>query len=57
MSEVAIVTGAAGGIGEAIVRALGAQGIAVVGTGRNEAKLRALSDAVCWHMQFSYGYR
>jgi meso-butanediol dehydrogenase/(S,S)-butanediol dehydrogenase/diacetyl reductase len=53
MSEVAIVTGAAGGIGEAIVRALGAQGIAVVGTGRNEGKLRALSEYLAGTMQFS----
>jgi meso-butanediol dehydrogenase/(S,S)-butanediol dehydrogenase/diacetyl reductase len=53
MSEVAIVTGAAGGIGEAIVRALGAQGIAVVGTGRNEGKLRALSEDLSGTMQFS----
>jgi meso-butanediol dehydrogenase / (S,S)-butanediol dehydrogenase / diacetyl reductase len=54
MSEVAIVTGAAGGIGEAIVRALGAQGVAVVGTGRNVAKLKSLADAVSGSMQFSY---
>jgi meso-butanediol dehydrogenase / (S,S)-butanediol dehydrogenase / diacetyl reductase len=53
MSEVAIVTGAAGGIGEAIVRALGAQGVAVVGTGRNADKLRALGDSVADTMQFS----
>jgi meso-butanediol dehydrogenase / (S,S)-butanediol dehydrogenase / diacetyl reductase len=52
--EVAIVTGAAGGIGEAIVRALGAQGIIVVGTGRNEAKLAALADAVKGFMTFDF---
>jgi NAD(P)-dependent dehydrogenase (short-subunit alcohol dehydrogenase family) len=54
MTVVAIVTGAAGGIGEAVVRALGAQGIAVVGTGRNEAKLRALADAVAGDMEFTF---
>ena len=54
MTDVAIVTGAAGGLGEAIVRALGAQGIAVVGTGRSEAKLKALAEAVSGEMQFSY---
>ncbi|RJF91242.1 SDR family NAD(P)-dependent oxidoreductase [Sphingomonas cavernae] len=52
--QVAIVTGAAGGIGEAIVRKLGEQGVAVVGTGRNEAKLKALGDALKGAMRFSY---
>ena len=52
--QVAIVTGAAGGIGEAIVRRLGEQGVAVVGTGRNEAKLQALAEAVKGTMAFSY---
>ncbi len=52
--EVAIVTGAAGGIGEAIVRALGAQGVTVVGTGRDGAKLEALAGAVAGTMAFSY---
>lgn len=52
--QVAIVTGAAGGIGEAIVRKLGEQGVAVVGTGRNEAKLKALGDALGTTMRFSY---
>jgi len=52
--EVAIVTGAAGGIGEAIVRKLGEQGIAVVGTGRDAAKLQALANAVSGFMQFSF---
>jgi meso-butanediol dehydrogenase / (S,S)-butanediol dehydrogenase / diacetyl reductase len=42
--KVAIVTGAAGGIGEAIVRKLLAKGARVVGTGRNEGKLKALAD-------------
>lgn len=54
MSEVAIVTGAAGGIGEAIVRALGAQGVAVVGTGRDAARLEALGKALSGTMQFSF---
>ena len=40
--KVAIVTGAAGGIGEAIVRGLGAKGVQVLGTGRTAAKLEAL---------------
>ena len=40
--KVAIVTGAAGGIGEGIVRALGARGVRVLGTGRNAGKLEAL---------------
>jgi meso-butanediol dehydrogenase / (S,S)-butanediol dehydrogenase / diacetyl reductase len=52
--KIAIVTGAAGGIGEAIVRALGAQGVRVLGTGRNEAKLRALKDALGSSMAFEY---
>src|SRR3546814_10469054 len=44
--KVAIVTGAAGGIGEACVRALGARGAKVLGTGRNAGKLTALKDAL-----------
>lgn len=52
--QVAIVTGAAGGIGEAIVRTLGAQGVAVVGTGRNAARLDALADALDGTMRFSH---
>lgn len=44
--KVAIVTGAAGGIGEAIVRKLGAKGWAVLGTGRNAGKLQALKVAL-----------
>lgn len=54
MSEVAIVTGAAGGIGEAIVRALGAQGVTVVGTGRDTAKLEALAESVKGSMNFDH---
>lgn len=52
--KVAIVTGAAGGIGEAIVRGLGARGIKVVGTGRTESKLKALQDALAGTMEFAY---
>ena len=51
---VAIVTGAAGGIGEAIVRRLGADGVRVIGTGRNEAKLAALKAALDGVMAFDY---
>jgi NAD(P)-dependent dehydrogenase (short-subunit alcohol dehydrogenase family) len=54
MSEVAIVTGAAGGIGEAITRALGAQGVAVVGTGRDVGRLAALAEALSGVMEFSF---
>lgn len=53
-TEVAIVTGAAGGLGEAIVRALGAQGVTVLGTGRNEDKLKALADSLAGTMRFGY---
>ena len=52
--RVAIVTGAAGGIGEAIVRRLGRDGVRVLGTGRNEAKLAALKDALGDSMEFAY---
>lgn len=52
--KVAIVTGAAGGIGEAIVRALGAKGVKVLGTGRNAAKLQALKDALAGTMEFDF---
>ena len=52
--KVAIVTGAAGGIGEAIVRKLGTKGVKVVGTGRNEAKLAALKAALGSAMEFSF---
>lgn len=56
MSEkkVAIVTGAAGGIGEAIVRKLGEKGFRVLGTGRNAAKLQALKDALGGTMEFDF---
>lgn len=52
--KVAIVTGAAGGIGEGIVRKLGEKGVAVLGTGRNEAKLKALKDKLGSSMAFDY---
>lgn len=52
--KVAIVTGAAGGIGEAIVRALGAKGVKVLGTGRSEGKLQKLKDALGETMAFDF---
>jgi NAD(P)-dependent dehydrogenase (short-subunit alcohol dehydrogenase family) len=52
--QVAIVTGAAGGIGEAIVRRLGEQGVAVVGTGRSASKLEALASALPDDMAFGF---
>ncbi|HEX8057194.1 MAG TPA: SDR family oxidoreductase [Novosphingobium sp.] len=42
--KVAIVTGGGGGIGAGIVRALGAKGVKVVATGRNEAKLARFGE-------------
>lgn len=53
-AKVAIVTGAAGGIGEAIVRKLGEKGFRVLGTGRNAAKLQALKDALGGSMEFEF---
>ena len=52
--KVAIVTGAAGGIGEGIVRKLGSKGVKVIGTGRTEAKLKKLKDALGGSMEFDY---
>lgn len=52
--KVAIVTGAAGGIGEACVRRLGAKGVKVLGTGRNAAKLGALKEALAGAMTFDF---
>lgn len=52
--KVAIVTGAAGGIGEAIVRSLGARGVRVLGTGRNDAKLAALKEALDGTVEFDF---
>ena len=40
--KVALVTGGAGGIGQAVARALGAEGVRVVLAGRDEAALRAV---------------
>lgn len=53
-SRVAVVTGAAGGIGEAIVRRLGKNGVRVLGTGRNEAKLEKLAQALDGEMDFAF---
>jgi NAD(P)-dependent dehydrogenase (short-subunit alcohol dehydrogenase family) len=44
--KVAIITGAGGGIGEAIARRLGQDGIRVVGVGRNPAKIEAAAERV-----------
>lgn len=52
--KVAVVTGAAGGIGEAIVRALGAKGVKVLGTGRNAEKLQALRDVLAGSVEFDF---
>ena len=52
--KVAIVTGAAGGIGEGIVRKLGSKGVKVIGTGRTETKLKALKAALGSSMEFDY---
>ena len=52
--KVAIVTGAAGGIGKGIVRKLGSKGVKVIGTGRTEAKLKALKEALGASMEFDY---
>src|SRR5450759_1927652 len=52
--KVAIVTGAAGGIGEGIVRKLGSKGVKVLGTGRTEAKLKALKESLGASVEFDY---
>jgi NAD(P)-dependent dehydrogenase (short-subunit alcohol dehydrogenase family) len=52
--KVAIVTGAAGGIGAAIVRGLGAKGVKVLGAGRTAAKLEALQAALGQAVEFDY---
>lgn len=52
--KIAIVTGAAGGIGAAIARKFGEQGVAVVGTGRDAAKLAELQRALGDTNEFSY---
>ena len=43
--KAALVTGATGGIGEAVTKALHSQGAMVAGCGRNTAKLAAMRDA------------
>jgi meso-butanediol dehydrogenase / (S,S)-butanediol dehydrogenase / diacetyl reductase len=53
-NKVAIITGAAGGIGAGIVRKLGSKGVKVIGTGRTEAKLKELKDALGSSMEFDY---
>ena len=52
--KTAVVTGAAGGIGEAIVRKLGTRGFSVLGTGRNAAKLQALKGKLGSSMAFDF---
>jgi len=52
--QVAIVTGAAGGIGEAITRRLGQDGMAVIGTGRTEASLAKLKEGLAGEMEFDF---
>ena len=52
--KTAIVTGAAGGIGTAIVRKLGADGYSVLGTGRDAGKLQALKDALGSAVAFEF---
>lgn len=52
--KVAVVTGAGGGIGEAIVRALGGRGVKVLGTGRNVEKLQALKNALAGLVEFDF---
>jgi len=42
----ALVTGSTGGIGESIARAMHAQGATITISGRNEAKLKQLSDSL-----------
>ncbi len=46
MSQVAIITGAGGGIGEAIARRLGQDGVRVVGVGRNADKIKGAKDRI-----------
>ena len=52
--KVAIVTGAAGGIGEAIVRKLGERGVKVLGTGRSAEKLATLKQKLGDTMAFDF---
>lgn len=52
-SPVAIVTGAAGGIGAAIVRRFGQAGVRVVGTGRSAGKLEDFAKEIGSSMEFT----
>ncbi|MCL2017586.1 MAG: 3-oxoacyl-[acyl-carrier-protein] reductase [Alphaproteobacteria bacterium] len=45
-NKTALVTGATGGIGEAIAKGLSAQGATIVLTGRNESKLNELANQI-----------
>ena len=45
--KVAVVTGAAGGIGKAVCRKLAGYGMKLVLAGRNEGKLHALAEELC----------
>ncbi len=51
--KVAIVTGGGSGIGEGIVRRLCAKGVKVVATGRSQAKLDRVGEAVRGSMDYS----
>ncbi len=53
-TRIAIVTGAAGGIGAGIVRKFTEQGVAVVGTGRDGEKLEALRRMLGDNVEFSF---
>ena len=55
LGQKAVVTGASGGIGHAIVKALVTQGAQVVVTGRNEAALKALEQEFMGHVMAVVG--
>ena len=51
MSEIALVTGASGGLGPAVLRALAGEGrriVGVAGSGADPDRLRAIDPAVVW---------